>query len=283
MNIMKKILFVLGIIGFILNVEVYAGQVVSKKNTAVSEKQSEVFLNQKMLNEIESKKNNIIAKLKSSNQKEADRLFNQYYNEMSEYFYENGNEILNENMRNKSFNKTELNEINSKILNKYGLILEYAGEGTYTVGARPYFYYNIFKDYVSDAYKEYLKITADKNEGNFADDAGITITFKELADRIIVWENFMKKYPAADKDLKKNVKEKVLQYRNVYILGLDNTPTMFSGKNPSILEKNNREFDRFVKAYPKSPTTEIIKYFQKNYKSKGIKNIIYKKLEEMPY
>ena len=280
---MKKILFVLGIIGFILNVEVYAGQVVSKKNTAVSEKQSEVFLNQKMLNEIESKKNNIIAKLKSSNQKEADRLFNQYYNEMSEYFYENGNEILNENIRNKSFNKTELNEINNKILNKYGLILEYAGEGTYAVGARPDFYYNIFKDYVSDAYKEYLKITADKNEGNFADDAGITITFKELADRIIVWENFMKKYPAADKDLKKNVKEKVLQYRNAYILGLDNTPTMSSGKNPSILEKNNREFDRFVKAYPKSPTAEFIKYFQKNYKSKGIKNIIYKKLEEMPY
>ena len=29
---MKKILFVLGIIGFILNVEVFAGQVVSKKN-----------------------------------------------------------------------------------------------------------------------------------------------------------------------------------------------------------------------------------------------------------
>ena len=280
---MKKILFVLGIIGFILNVEVYAGQVVSKKNTAVSEKQSEVFLNQKMLNEIESKKNNIIAKLKSSNQKEADRLFNQYYNEMSEYFYENGNEILNENMRNKSFNKTELNEINSKILNKYGLILEYAGEGTYAVGIRPDFYYNIFKDYVSDAYKEYLKITADKNERNFADDAGITITFKELADRIIVWENFTKKYPDADKDLKKNVKEKALQYRNAYILGMDNTPTMSSGKNPSILEKNNREFDRFIKAYPKSPTAEIIKYFQKSYKTKGIKGIIYKKLEEMPY
>ena len=280
---MKKILFVLGIIGFILNVEVYAGQVVSKKNTAVSEKQSEVFLNQKMLNEIESKKNNIIAKLKSSNQKEADRLFNQYYNEMSEYFYENGNEILNENIRNKSFNKTELNEINNKILNKYGLILEYAGEGTYAVGARPDFYYNIFKDYVSDAYKEYLKITADKNEGNFADDAGITITFKELGDRIIVWENFMKKYPDADEDLKKNVKEKVLQYRNTYILGMDNTPTMSSGKNPSILEKNNREFNRFIKDYPKSPTAEIIKYFQKNYKNKGIKGIIYKKLEEMPY
>lgn len=33
---MKKILFVLGIIGFILNVEVCAGQAVSKKNTAVS-------------------------------------------------------------------------------------------------------------------------------------------------------------------------------------------------------------------------------------------------------
>lgn len=272
---MKKILFVLGIIGFILNVEVCAGQAVSKKNTAVSEKKSEDFLNQKMLNEIESKKNNVIAKLKSSNQKEADRLFNQYYNETSEYFYEN--------VRSKSFNKAELNEINSKILNKYGLILEYAGEGTYAVGARPDFYYNIFKDYVSDAYREYLKITADKNERKFADDAGITIAFKELGDRIIVWENFMKKYPDADKDLKKNVKEKVLQYRNAYILGMDNTPTMSSGKNPSILEKNNREFDRFIKAYPKSPTAEIIKYFQKNYKTKGIKGIIYKKLEGMSY
>ena len=280
---MKKILFALGIIGFILNVEVCAGQAVSKKNTVVSEKKSEDFLNQKMLNEIESKKNNIIAKLKSSNQKEADRLFSQYYNKTSEYFYENGNGILNENIRSKSFNKAELNEINSKILNKYGLILEYAGEGTYAVGACPDFYYNIFKDYVSDAYREYLKITADKNEGNFADDAGITITFKELGDRIIVWENFMKKYPDADKDLKKTVKEKVLQYRNAYILGMDNTPTMSSGKNPSILEKNNREFDRFIKAYPKSPTVEIIKYFQKNYKTKGIKGIIYKKLEGMPY
>ena len=280
---MKKILFVLGIVGFILNVEVCAGQAVSKKNTAVSEKKSEAFLDQKMLNEIESKKNNVIAKLKSSNQKEADRLFNQYYNETSEYFYENGNGILNENIRSKSFNKAELNEINSKILNKYGLILEYAGEGTYAVGARPDFYYNIFKDYVSDAYREYLKITADKNEGKFVDDAGITITFKELGDRIIVWENFMKKYPDADKDLKKNVKEKVLQYRNAYILGMDNTPTISSGKNPSILEKNNREFDRFIKAYPKSPTAEIIKYFQKNYKTKGIKGIIYKKLEGMPY
>ena len=280
---MKKILFALGIIGFILNVEVCAGQAVSKKNTAVSEKKSEAFLDQKMLNEIESKKNNVIAKLKSSNQKEADRLFNQYYNETSEYFYENGNGILNENIRSKSFNKAELNEINSKILNKYGLILEYAGEGTYAVGARPDFYYNIFKDYVSDAYREYLKITADKNERKFADDAGITITFKELGDRIIVWENFMKKYPDADEDLKKNVKEKVLQYRNTYILGMDNTPTMSSGKNPSILEKNNREFDRFIKAYPKSPTVEIIKYFQKNYKTKGIKGIIYKKLEGMLY
>jgi hypothetical protein len=36
MHIMKKILFALGIIGFILNVEVCAGQAVSKKNTAVS-------------------------------------------------------------------------------------------------------------------------------------------------------------------------------------------------------------------------------------------------------
>ena len=31
----------------------------------------------------------------------------------------------------------------------------------------------------------------------------LQLLFKELGDRIIVWENFMKKYPDADKDLKK--------------------------------------------------------------------------------
>ena len=114
----------------------------------------------------------------------------------------------------------------------------------------------------------------------FASDGGVIIPVGELGDRIIVWENFMKKYPNLDKKLKNLINKELLEYRNAYILGLDNTPTMDDGK---ILNENNIEFNRFIKKYPNSPTTEVIKYLQKNYQNKDIQSVIYKKIQNISY
>ena len=90
----------------------------------------------------------------------------------------------------------------------------------------------------------------------------------------------MKKYPNLDKKLKNLINKELLEYRKAYILGLDNTPTMDDGK---ILNENNIEFNRFIKKYPNSPTTEIIKYLQKSYQNKDIQNVIYKKIQKISY
>ena len=164
-----------------------------------------------------------------------------------------------------------MKQINENFLNKYGLELYHAGEGTFAVRTYSNFYYDIFKDYLSDDYKEYLKIIVKESEEPFASDGGVIIPVDELGDRIIVWENFMKKYPNLDKKLKNLINKELLEYRNAYILGL------------TILNETHIEFNRFIKKYPNSPTTEIIKYLQKNYQNKDIQSVIYKKLQNISY
>ena len=277
---MKKFLIIIGITGLIFLQGIYAGNNTSKITSQNGNKITKLF-NKDMLNEFENNKKNIIEKLKNSSKEEAIELFNAYYKNTSEYLYENGDTMLTKSVREKSFSESEMKQINENFLNKYGLELYHAGEGTFAVRTYSNFYYDIFKNYLSDDYKEYLKIVVKEIEEPFASDGGVIIPADELGDRIIVWENFMKKYPNLDKKLKNLINKELLEYRNAYILGLDNTPTM--SDNGKILNENNIEFNRFIKKYPNSPTTEIIKYLQKNYQNKDIQSLIYKKIQNISY
>ena len=276
---MKKFIIIIGITGLIfLSSGIYAENSISK--TIIQNEKITKLFDPKMLDKFEKDKKNIVEKLKNSNKEQAIELFNTYYKNTSEYLYENGDTMLDKSVREKSFSENEMKQINENFLNKYGLELYHAGEGTFAVRTYSNFYYDIFKDYLSDDYKEYLKIIVKESEEPFASDGGVIIPVDELGDRIIVWENFMKKYPNLDKKLKNLINKELLEYRNAYILGLDNTPTMDDGK---ILNENNIEFNRFIKKYPNSPTTEIIKYLQKNYQNKDIQSVIYKKIQNISY
>ena len=277
---MKKFLIIIGIMGLIFLQGIYAGNNTSKKTLQNENKVTKLFDMEK-LNKFEKDKKNITEKLKNSSKEQAIELFNTYYKNTSEYLYENGDTMLDKSVREKSFSENEMKQINENFLNKYGLKLYHAGEGTFAVRTYSNFYYDIFKDYLSDDYKEYLKIIVKESEEPFASDGGVIIPVGELGDRIIIWENFMKKYPNLDKKLKNLINKELLEYRNAYILGLDNTPTM--SDNGKILNENNIEFNRFIKKYPNSPTTEIIKYLQKNYQNKDIQSMIYKKIQNISY
>ena len=39
-------------------------------------------------------------------------------------------------------------------------------------------------------------------------------------------------------------------------------------------EENMKEFNRFIKKYPNSPTVKLIEYFLENYKNKNISDVI---------
>ena len=142
-------------------------------------------------------------------------------------------------------------KIANKFLNKYDLELWYLARGTCIIKEVPDFYYKTFKDYVTDDYKEYLKITSKENEEHYVADSGLCITLEELGDRIVTWENFLEKYP--NSKLNDKVNNICNSYRRDYILGVPGGIYDY--------KESAEEYNRFIKKYPDSPTTELLGYY----------------------
>ena len=148
----------------------------------------------------------------------------------------------------------------------------------------PNYYYNIFKDYVTDDYREYLEITYKENEDPYFTDGSILVSYDNIADRLLTWENFLKKYP--NSDLAEIANEKCNIYRRIYILGSDNdAPTREGGWENNELfyipENNLKEFNRFIEKYPDSPTVELVKFYLENYKNDDINDMLVDKIVEI--
>ena len=233
----------------------------------------------KLFEEFSNSKKDIIEKLKSANKDEIVGLYSKYTEdtknildninsetfEFLESMYSHKNEEEN-------FTEKDVEDLN-KLLKKYDLTLYDAGEGITEINGGPGFYYNIFKDYVSDDYKEYLQFITMEEEEPYQADAVIMISFEDLGERIITLENFLNKYP--NSTLKDEVQEKLKWYRLNYLLGADSTPTM---EENAIIKIYLEEYNRFMKKYPNSPTVELIKYFIDNHKDPNISEKIFKKI-----
>ena len=247
----------------------------------------------KLFEEFAENKKEIMEKLKTLNKDEANKLYEQYVTdnniilgEIDEVTTEFLDGIYNSS-EGKEFTEEDWNNTN-KTLNKYDLELWDIGEGIVTIRELPHLYYDVFKDYVTEDYKEYLKIWAKDNEELYQADAGLMISFEELGERIITWENFLNKFP--NSTLKQRVVDLLNSYREDYILGMDNTPTRDGGYDNipiTIYEEAKKEYDRFMKKYPNSPTVELIRYFLKNYKNDNIYELvqckIIQKFEKDPF
>ena len=231
-----------------------------------------------------SDKKETMEKLKSLNKEEANNLYEEYQVQNNNILYDiNGaNETFLEKIyygsEEEQFTEKDWNDAN-KILNKYDLELWDIGEGMVEIRELPHLYYDMFKDYVTDDYEEYLKIWAKDNEVLYQADAGLLISFEEIGERIITWENFLNQYP--DSKLNIKVTASLNSYREDYLLGMDNTPTIDGGYDNipvTVDEVAKKEYDRFVKKYPNSPTVELIKYFLENYQNNNIHDLIRNKI-----
>ena len=253
-----------------------------KKNERISFSDKSYKLFEKFANN----KKEVMEKLKTLNKEEANKLYEQYVtdnNNILGEIDEVSTEFLDgiySSSEGKEFTEEDWDNTN-KTLNKYDLELWDIGEGMVTIRELPHLYYDVFKDYVTEDYKEYLKIWAKDDEELYQADAGLMISFEELGERIITWENFLNKFP--NSTLKQRVIDLLNSYREDYILGMDNTPTIDGGYDNipiTIDEDVKKEYDRFIKKYPNSPTVELIKYFFENYKSENIYELIKSKIFE---
>lgn len=256
---MKKILIII----FTIVIFIIIGGIFGYKKILSNEKENKIIqlFNKDFLGNFSKNKKEIIEKLKTLNREEADELYEQYL-ENNNIIIENLNkehknlllnDIYNNEDSSKNFTDKEW-EVANKFLNKYDLELWYIGRGHVSIREVSDFYYKIFKDYVTDDYREYLKITAKENEEVYESESGLAITLEELGDRIVTWENFLEKY--SNSKLNDKVNNICNSYRMDYVLGVPGGVYDY--------KESADEYNRFIKKYPNSPTTELLEYYLEN-------------------
>ena len=284
---MKKILFIIFIIAIFVT-----GGILGYKKIVADEREKKIIqmFNKDVLNSFVENKKSVIERLKTSNKEEADKIYNEYL-ETNQLILENINtehlDFLN-NIYNKDseyyFTEKDWKTAN-KFLNNYDLEIFDLAETEVSIIEVPNYYYNIFKDYVTDDYREYLEITSKENEELYYTDGSILVSYNKIADGLLTWENFLKKYP--NSDLAEKANEECNTYRRIYILGSYNSPTREGGWENSELfyipENNLKEFNRFIEKYPDSPTVELIKYYLENYKNKDVETLLNEKIDKEFY
>ncbi|WP_339006377.1 tetratricopeptide repeat protein [Fusobacterium animalis] len=284
---MKKILIIIFTIAIFVT-----GGVFGYKKIVSDEREKKIIqmFNKDVLNNFVENKKSVIERLKTSNKEEADKIYNEYL-ETNQLILENINtehlDFLN-NIYNKDseyyFTEKDWKTAN-KFLNNYDLEIFDLAETEVSIIEVPNYYYNIFKDYVTDDYREYLEITSKENEELYYTDGSILVSYNKIADGLLTWENFLKKYP--NSDLAEKANEECNTYRRIYILGSYNSPTREGGWENSELfyipENNLKEFNRFIEKYPDSPTVELIKYYLENYKNKDVETLLNEKIDKEFY
>ena len=284
---MKKILIIIFTIAIFVT-----GGIFGYKKIVSDEREKKIIqmFNKDVLNSFVENKKSVIERLKTSNKQEADKIYNEYL-ETNQLILENINtehlDFLN-NIYNKDseyyFTEKDWKTAN-KFLNNYDLEIFDLAETEVSIIEVPNYYYNIFKDYVTDDYREYLEITSKENEELYYTDGSILVSYNKIADGLLTWENFLKKYP--NSDLAEKANEECNTYRRIYILGSYNSPTREGGWENSELfyipENNLKEFNRFIEKYPDSPTVELIKYYLENYKNKDIETLLNEKIDKEFY
>ena len=218
--------------------------------------------------------------LKNSTQEEANKMYKDYLednNKILEKINENDYTMLDWVFYNEEgYPDKEMIKKQNEYLNNYGLEVVEIEEG-FMLTEKKDFYYNIFKNYVSDDYKDFLKLRSEDIE--YIDYLSSINEHPEIvADKVINWEKFLEKYP--DSKLKKKANDICYSYRGDYIIALTSLPTTEALKNGKINE-DVKELNRFIKKYPNSPTTEIIKYYLENYKNENINDMLVDKNEEI--
>ena len=155
-----------------------------------------------------------------------------------------------------------------------GLEFEEVGEGIVLLAPAP----TLFAKYLSQLptyYQEYWQLLRDSE--NIAPDACLVLTWRELGDLIARYEAYAESNPE-QKELFVRLSDNYQYLQMVYMTGTDNTP--IANESGSLDPELKSEWQRFMKAYPNSLTSELIKEFlqRKNYSDL---NAMQERLEEV--
>ncbi|WP_160139867.1 hypothetical protein [Chryseobacterium sp. c4a] len=141
-------------------------------------------------------------------------------------------------------------------LDKVGLEFREMGEGLTEIHSLPGYYESVFKNKVTPDYGAYISQMAKDNEENYAVDGGLLITWEELGERLIIWENFINKYPKSS--LIKKAKDNYHNYLLDYLLGMD-SDRIYDSEEGKIYDDKREAYNMLIKKYPNSATVKKTK------------------------
>lgn len=104
-----------------------------------------------------------------------------------------------------------------------GIVFESIGEGELEARTERYYYYRIFRPYLTPETERLARLLADNDTLLFAD-AGLCLTPDELYRRCLAWERFLADYPRSA--YRQQVQQQYTRYmQNLLFCTADNTPT----------------------------------------------------------
>jgi len=129
-------------------------------------------------------------------------------------------------------------------------------EGNYYIDEKPEYLLENFQGFVSTSVKEFLEIRMKELEEGFSEDAGLIIPLNKLGDRIILWENYINKYPGSL--VLADAKFSYHLYLNTFVTGLDNTPI---SENQKLLPKFKTEYLNYINQHKGTESGRIVEGF----------------------
>jgi hypothetical protein len=154
--------------------------------------------------------------------------------------------------------------INSLNNNGFELL---SSEGFYYAGEESDFLYKNFKDFTSKEISEYLRIRSKEMKEGFAEDAGLIIPLDSVAQRVVVWEEYLNNYP--ESPMAPQALRYYRLYISTYLTGLDNTPLV--DEKGVISSEARSSYQRYIKNYKDKESGKVIEEYytmleQRNFK-----------------
>lgn len=138
------------------------------------------------------------------------------------------------------------------------------GEGFYVIRLNPNYLVKHFAPILPHADQVFIKAIAQQNQEQFYYDATIDISWKELGERAIFWENYTQQYPNAY--FLKDAKALANYYLYYFLHGMGNSMTVEyfdEQENKPVIESEAKQAFAWIKnKYPNSNVSQKIKLLE---------------------
>ncbi len=128
-------------------------------------------------------------------------------------------------------------------------------EGTYYLDVLPDYFHSIFKGHVSKGLNSYLDQRNKELAEGFSEDAGLRISFNQVYERVVAWENIIQENPHFI--LSDDADYYYKTYLETLLTGMDNS-RVFDGDDRKLNPEIQKLYESIIQSAGNSKSKSII-------------------------